>query len=172
MVLRESIQYIKDNLNDDLIGVEVGVSGGRHAGQILKALGCKLYLVDIWEDYYENFRLDQTPQLSVKCASSEKVKELLKDYEIRVMVGDSVKIAERFPDEYFDFVYIDANHTYERVRADIMAWKPKIIKGGVLCGHDYCNECEGVKKAVDELAVTGKIRFIKKEGCIYMARCN
>ncbi len=51
-----------------------------------------------------------------------------------------------------DFVFIDANHTYEAVHGDITAWYPKVRPGGVMAGDDYGNEgFPGVKQAVDEL---------------------
>jgi disulfide oxidoreductase YuzD len=42
-----------------------------------------------------------------------------------------------FPDNYFDFVYIDANHTWQGITNDIHDWWPKVKLGGYLCGHDY-----------------------------------
>lgn len=61
----------------------------------------------------------------------------------------------------FDFIYLDADHSYEAVKGDIeLAW-PLIRPGGALAGHDY-TICEdrvvdrghyagfGVKQAVDE----------------------
>lgn len=47
---------------------------------------------------------------------------------------DAVK---RFPDEYFDLVYIDADHTYKACLQDIKDWFPKIKKGRFLLGDDY-----------------------------------
>jgi Methyltransferase domain len=46
-------------------------------------------------------------------------------------------------------VFIDASHAYEDVCADILAWKPVVAPGGLLCGHDYC--WDSVKQAVSEL---------------------
>lgn len=51
----------------------------------------------------------------------------------------------------FDFVFIDADHRYESVAADIQAWRPLIIPGGLLAGHDYKETWPGVVQAVDEL---------------------
>ena len=68
------------------------------------------------------------------------------------MVMESCCAALKFPDRYFDFVYIDAKHDFKSVYRDISLWKPKVRKGGLLCGHDYINEEEpGVREAVDRL---------------------
>lgn len=36
-----------------------------------------------------------------------------------------------------DFVFIDAEHTYDSVKQDITAWLPLVKKGGYIGGHDY-----------------------------------
>jgi len=54
----------------------------------------------------------------------------------------------------FDFVFIDADHTYESVKKDILAWYPKVKKGGIIAGHNYFVEgkgYEGLRKAVIEI---------------------
>lgn len=48
-----------------------------------------------------------------------------------------------------DFVFIDADHSYEAVKKDIEAWYLKVKKGGIFAGHDY-RASPDVKKAVDE----------------------
>jgi hypothetical protein len=59
--------------------------------------------------------------------------------------------------ESLDFAFIDGNHRYEHVRADLHAWWPKIRAGGLLSGHDYgvCRDATGqwgVRCAVDEFS--------------------
>lgn len=68
-----------------------------------------------------------------------------------VIKGNSIECSKQFPDKYFDFVFIDANHTYEDVKADILAYLPKIKDGGVIAGHDYCDDWKGVIQAVNEV---------------------
>lgn len=64
---------------------------------------------------------------------------------------DTVEAAGKFPDRHFDFVFIDADHTYEGVSRDIDAWLPKVRPGGRLIGHDYDRaKFRGVVRAVDE----------------------
>ena len=80
--------------------------------------------------------------------------------------GYSFDVVKEFPDEYFDFIFIDADHTYEGCKGDILDWYPKVKKGGVLCGHDYVHRkvptpkgtlVFGVVEAVDEWVVNNKI---------------
>lgn len=76
----------------------------------------------------------------------------------------SLQAAALFPDEFFDGVYIDANHKYEHVKQDITLWLPKVRKGGVLAGHDYWSLVDPeVKTAVDECLETE----LRKQDWIY-----
>jgi len=71
----------------------------------------------------------------------------------QVIRARSVDAAARVPDGSLDFVFIDADHSYEGCAADIRAWLPKVRAGGILCGHDYRNtHCPfpGVERAVEE----------------------
>lgn len=47
-----------------------------------------------------------------------------------------------------DMVFLDGEHAYEGVAADIAAWRPLVAPGGLLCGHDWWHE--GIQKAVKE----------------------
>lgn len=40
------------------------------------------------------------------------------------------------PANIVDFVYLDADHRYEMVKADLELWWPLIKGGGILAGHD------------------------------------
>jgi len=66
-----------------------------------------------------------------------------------------------------DFVFIDADHRYKSVLADIKAWMPKVRNGGYITGHD-CEHPE-VKRALIEIfgidqyqTAQDEIWFVKK----------
>lgn len=68
----------------------------------------------------------------------------------RLLDTPSTEAANLHPDATVDFCYIDGSHDYDDVKADILAWLPKIKPGALLAGDDY-NHFDGVKMAVDEL---------------------
>lgn len=62
----------------------------------------------------------------------------------------SYEVDDKFSNNEFDFLYIDANHSYDGVKRDLELYIPKVKKGGVIAGHDYVENWVGVRKAVDE----------------------
>lgn len=72
----------------------------------------------------------------------------------------SLEAVELYDDNSLDFVFIDAAHDYENVKADIKAWREKVKLGGILAGHDYSWSDE-VKRAVNESFDD----VIEDEGC-------
>ena len=68
-----------------------------------------------------------------------------------VLADESTRAAAVFADNSLEFVFLDAGHDYNSVRADIQAWWPKVRPGGWLGGHDYMGAAHpGVAQAVDE----------------------
>lgn len=56
--------------------------------------------------------------------------------------------------QQFDFIFIDAGHSYEDVKKDIALWRQKVKRGGTLLGHDFRRgdpHTEGVDRAVLEM---------------------
>ena len=103
---------------------EVGTAGGINSAIILKAYSkVFLHLVDSYE-------YGQSPEAMLK--SVEPYKERTKFHHMTSLEG-----AKQYPDEFFDYVYIDAAHDYKSVSEDMEAWYPKVKYGGMLSGHDW-----------------------------------
>ena len=81
-------------------------------------------------------------------------------YHILIGASSSAEVVGLVRDGSLDFVYLDADHKYALVRADLAAWYPKVRPGGVVSGHDYldspncCGSEFGVKTAVREFCGT------------------
>jgi len=77
---------------------------------------------------------------------------------IEIVKADTHEASLNYENESIDFLFIDANHTYEGVMQDLVDWYPKVKKGGLVCGHDYQDApWSGLVKAVDEFL--GKENF-------------
>lgn len=121
--------------------VEVGVYEGKSlAYLVVEAInsGKPIEVVGIdafpWEGLEEKFKSNMAP-LNGKFTYHK---------------SESSEGSKLFQNESVDMVFIDADHVYERVKADIAAWLPKIKKGGIIAGHDYNYQHPGVLQAVDE----------------------
>ncbi len=132
-------------------GAEIGVAYGGHAEHILSKTNTTLYCVDP----YLHFNEYDDP-MNVSNEEFNKLfvftKSRLKKFGSRVkMVRKDSVVALKYVPEKLDFVYIDADHSYEGVSRDIGNWFGKIREGGIVSGHDYGHvNFPGVKKAVDE----------------------
>ena len=78
--------------------------------------------------------------------SSGKVYAVLQD-------GDAAReaVAAFLKGTKADFVWIDGDHAYGDVRADILFYGALLREGGILSGHDYEPAFPDVMKAVEEL---------------------
>lgn len=145
-------------------GVEVGVFRGVLSRYLLRKGVSRLFMVDNWlpadeqpkhyketRDYCAGLAPDEAAAneaLARQVAASSGGRAV-------VVKMPSVEAAHQINDGSMDFVFLDGDHSYEGVRADIAAWLPKVKKGGWLGGHDYANDMpeydfSGVKRAVDE----------------------
>ncbi len=72
----------------------------------------------------------------------------------------SYEAVKNYEDNKFDFIYIDACHTYDCVKKDLNDWLPKLKNDGLMCGHDYFDGFPGVIQAVDEFIVDNDFEMI------------
>lgn len=49
----------------------------------------------------------------------------------------SFAVLAGFDDYYFDWVYIDSNHTYVTSRIELGMCRAKVKSEGIITGHDY-----------------------------------
>jgi O-methyltransferase len=166
---------IKDIPNP--IGAEIGVHRGECSGHLLELHpGLKLYMIDMWSpDTYKGKGDDAAtgPYRELYQDNAEEnyqqaVKSVSFCDRYVIIPESSLWVANTFNDNVFDFVFIDASHAYEDVKADILAWLPKIKKSGWLFMHDFDNPSfPGVKKAMEDVFAEGTI--IEVEPCDYIA---
>lgn len=138
------------------IGAEIGVESGLFSLCLVKT-GLQLYCIDSWKAY-RGYRDHVTQSKLDKFYRT--VKKRLKPYGSILVRKFSMDAVKDFKDNALDFVYIDANHTFDYVVRDIIEWSKKVKKGGIVAGHDYIRtiECSGVIGAVKGYTKGHKIR--------------
>lgn len=132
------------------VGVEIGVHRGEFAAHLLSKRSPvnRLVCVDPWV-HYEGMGL--TDREHEECYRDALVNLVATRGRFEIKRMSSLECAAKTFDT-FDFVYLDGDHRYEHVLADIDAWWPLLKDGGIMAGHDFLDEepTFGVKRAVLE----------------------
>jgi len=137
-------------------GAEIGVQRGDFSAVIRNTWkNGTIHLIDRWkydEEYLDVANISYKEQLDNYLYVVTRFSE---NYDVKIYRTDSVEATNHFTDEYFDWIYIDADHSYEGCKRDLKAWYPKLKKGGMFCGHDFLDGeipagLFGVKTAVEE----------------------
>lgn len=155
------------------VGCEIGVWKGEFTETLVNTCKpSKFHLVDPWKCF------DEYPDawFGGKCdgaqAGMDKIyndvatqfASKISDGSIIMHRGLSTKVADAIPDESLDWVYIDGNHMYEFVKADLEIYTKKVRKGGIIFGDDFvCNIGwwgDGVTDAVLEFAKNGPVETL------------
>lgn len=153
------------------ICAEIGVARGKFSKKILKRnQPTKLYLIDSWEcfdlGYLDGNMVDQKDHND----RYTKVYNMFSHYDnVEIIRKRSTEALETFDNNYFDWVYIDADHSYEGCLLDLNLADKKVKPTGIICGHDYLaegysREGFGVNDAVDE--------FVKKNNYYFICLTN
>ena len=115
-----SRQNLIDKLPKNSIIAELGTQKGIFANDILNICKPKeLHLFDIMTEDYNN-------------SDFNELKAFAKFHS-----GNSDEMLDRLPDNYFDWIYIDADHSYMGVKKDIYVAIKKIKPGGYLVFNDF-----------------------------------
>ncbi len=130
---------------------EIGVDEGAFSRSILRTDPKKLYLIDPWEKQAGDYAADPTNEGDFETKYRTVRDTLGRLPNVEIIRDYSLKAVERFPDRYFDWIYLDADHSYRAVMADLEGWIRKIRPGGIFAGHDYCAyQWIQVKPALDD----------------------
>lgn len=179
--LPNSRDFMLKSMPPNSICAEIGVLRGNFSRRILRIVEpTKLHLIDFWKvttgDVYKDSplvleqdqrKMDKNFEIVLECFRSE-----IKSGQVSIEHGKSEEMLNKFEDNYFDWVYVDANHSYEFVKKDLEACYPKVKQGGFITGDDYGNEDEwwdeNTTKAVDEFIKKGFAKVIKVKNHQYI----
>lgn len=127
----------------EAVCAEIGVWTGDFSERILRRTRPKLlHLVDPWQfqpQYPERYYGGSIAgnQEDMDRVFDDLRTRFANDPRVVVHRGTSVDVLSSFPNAYFDWVYIDGNHSYEFVIDDLRLCLAKTKPGGLIAGDDY-----------------------------------
>jgi len=146
--------HLAKNLPEGSSFVEVGVWKGRsicYLGQQLKSINKKFKIFAV--DTFKGSSNEDAHQKEVQEHGGSLLPLFLKNLTdlnltdlITPIEKDSIEASKLFSDNEIDFVFVDANHSYEAVIEDLKHWYPKLKPGGIIAGHDFW--ADSVRSAV------------------------
>ena len=179
---RLGLAHLANSLNLTGMAAELGVWRGEFAEKNLHAWTGRLYvLVDLWSpsdcvggnrshcvyggNMSDGGAAERNFDKHVTGLRMKRGGAKLKG-RYRLVQKSTAAAAQLFDDESFDWIYLDATHTYTEARRDLEVWYPKVRLGGLISGHDYQFQHQaigdgyifGVKDAVDEFAAQRNLR--------------
>lgn len=147
---RENLPDILNSKNYK-IGVELGSYKGEFADLILSNWNGKLICIDLF-DREDNYLLQHEDNYFTHDLGNNKLLPIFNKTMYRhkdnllTIQSDTISAAKFFPDNYFDFIYFDADHKYETVIQELNTWYCKLKSGGLFSGHDFLPDFDYSKK--------------------------
>ncbi len=103
---------------------ELGIWKGDFSAMILDVIKpVELHLIDIEQSSIEIVRKRFHSEIDNK--------------KVFTYLGDSASVLASMPDRYFDWVYVDADHSYPAVHNDLKITHQKIKSDGLIALNDY-----------------------------------
>ena len=147
------------------VGAEIGVYKGKYSKWLcVKNSGSKLFLIDPYKAYPEYVEQHDEAGQKVMDQCYKEAQERLTRFNVEFIKKTSMEALNDFVDESLDFVFIDGNHTFEYVVADIAGWSKKVKKGGIVSGHDYYRSIES--KKMRERYGEGALKLIQTKDAV------
>jgi len=125
-------------------GIEVGVANGRFSEHFLKVnsgIPISWHMVEPFpnaelkscfgiRDGEASFKVGRWQRENIGAQA---------ELQFSMKMSTDVELLDSIADNSIDFVYLDGAHEYEVVKLELPLFFPKVRRGGVLAGHDYCN---------------------------------
>jgi predicted O-methyltransferase YrrM len=154
------LTWLAERASESKTVVEIGSWRGRSARAMADNSEAKIFCIDTWADHAigisgwwsqtDDPKLTQWPDWL--WAEFNKNTQGCANIIPRRMTSMQAAQEAKEHSATFDLIFIDADHSYQSVKDDIMGWQPLLADRGVICGHDFDHpQCPDVAVAVREL---------------------
>lgn len=145
----QELGWLYDNFRSSSSHLEVGSFCGKSLFVTACAMGRQKESLCLAVDPLEYTPIGRRWEVNVLKATIEEIKRRSKT-DVKWWPIGSVEAMRRARDEEltFDSIFIDGNHHFAEVSADIEGWIPFLRAGGIIAGHDFWPKDSGVMEAV------------------------
>jgi hypothetical protein len=176
---RESM--IRSLVREGMVGCELGVFAGEFAERLARQSPKSLTLIDSWSSpdgmlFSGDVDGNNGVSLPQDYLYGLVVSRFAKYPHVTVLRGWTYDLIPTLDDGSLDYVYIDADHSYEGMKRDLKLIQSKLKPDGLLMGHDYEMNFQkatipwkfGVQQAVDEFCKETDYTLVAKamDGCV------
>ena len=166
-------------LPDNAVCAEIGVWQGAFSKLIVKETNPKsLHLIDPWK--FQQGYPDRWYG-GTKARNQADMDSIYEGVVAHFAGNDSVvfhrefshEAADQFDNDYFDWVYVDGDHSYEYVMTELELYRPKVKMQGFIAGDDYNwapSQNYPVKRAVDEFVEAGHAEVVQIQNHSFLLR--
>ncbi|MGD2186517.1 MAG: class I SAM-dependent methyltransferase [Desulfobacterales bacterium] len=147
-------KFLLEMMPKHSVCAEIGVSQGMFTEEILEVVQPKkLHLIDPWA---------REPHIHYYASVCEKFKDSIESGQVEVHRDKSQFVYDLFPDQYFDWIYVDGSHNYKSVKRDLDFYYHKVKMFGFITGDDYrlVEKRKGLRDAVAEIGEKYLMRLI------------
>lgn len=145
------LQRLVARLDYHAVIVELGVCQGRSLSAIglaCQGSGRHVYGFDDFNPANSGY---VTPD---EAEARANIKRLGLDEWVTIIKKDSTVAGEEWTGTGVNLLFHDASHFYDKVKADLLAWLPRMAKESYVCMHDYTGKGDeqiGVSQAANEV---------------------
>jgi predicted O-methyltransferase YrrM len=145
------LQRLVARLDYHAVIVELGVCQGRSLSAI--GLACQRSGRHVYG--FDDFNPENSGYVTPdEVAARANIKRLGLDEWVTIIKKDSAEAGREWTGTGVNLLFHDASHFYGKVKADLLAWMPKMAKESYIVLHDYTGKGEGqigVSRAANEL---------------------
>jgi len=167
---KEDLSVIQEYCKDKKV-LEIGSYIGQ-SSYVACSVASEVYCVDAWlngcpflDERQQVIYREQNEDIESKFDNN--LKEFIEQERCKKLKGLTTEVSSQVPDNYFDVLILDADHTFEGTKRDYNLFLSKLRIGGLIIFHDYDGAWEGVTGFVDSLKLP---RVAKKGYCVVLRK--
>lgn len=169
----EELSHIYDLCIDKDV-LELGSMVGM-SSYVIASVAKNLSCVDAWNDsfdhlnhsekqlnVYKNDWLNQPTPPNMYESFIKNCEPFINSNKIKMYKGTTDEMCNKFPNDSFDVLLIDADHEFAGVLKDIINYSHVVRENGIIVFHDYepIGYWRGVSEACDKMINEGKLKMI------------